>query len=327
MRALHLCVLAASAALPASAFYLPGVAPQSWRDGESVQVKADSLTSTKTRIPYDYYSFPFCKPEKQTEEGETLGEVLAGARMETTTYDVAMGVNAKCRVLCQVNLGEKEIKQMKMLIDQQYAVNLVVDNLPGVMKYDNLDNDSQDDVMFGLGYWVGGIIMDDKDLADAASGSSGSSDRQRRSLRSDSAASGRGLQGETVDSADSISSITFDEAAKTYVNADRFINNHVNLKLWWHKPASTDTVMNEWGVNGRRLEEGGDSDPKRIVRFEVQPLSYQHHYDTKLEVFDPQTVTTCTKTSEMYAAIGNGQNQLLKFKEKSQKIIYSYSVE
>ena len=81
------------------------------------------------------------------------------------------------------------------------------------------------------------------------------------------------------------------------------------------------------GRNGRRLEEGGDSDPKRIVRFEVQPLSYQHHYDTKLEVFDPQTVTTCTKTSEMYAAIGNGQNQLLKFKEKSQKIIYSYSVE
>ena len=54
--------------LPARAFYLPGVAPQSWSDGESVQVQADSLTSPKTRIPYDYYAFPFCKPEKGVEE-------------------------------------------------------------------------------------------------------------------------------------------------------------------------------------------------------------------------------------------------------------------
>ena len=133
------------------------------------------------------------------------------------------------------------------------------------------------------------------------------------------------------------------QAAKTMVNAGRFVNNHIKLKLWWHKPTSTDTVINEWGVNGRRLEEdeeddaasdsssvsgaGGDSDPKRIVRFEVHPMSYQHHYDTKRELFDPQTVTTCGKSSEIYAEIGNGQNQLLNFKEKSQKIIFSYSVE
>lgn len=40
-------------------FYLPGVAPQSWNDGSPVKVEVDSLTSPKTRLPYDYYDFPF----------------------------------------------------------------------------------------------------------------------------------------------------------------------------------------------------------------------------------------------------------------------------
>jgi hypothetical protein len=73
---------------------------------------------------------------------------------------------------------------------------------------------------------------------------------------------------------------------------------------------------------------GSDLGPKRIVKFEVHPMSYQHHYDTKRELFDPQTVTTCnTRSWSIDAEIGNGQNQLLNFKDKSQKIIFSYSVE
>ena len=273
-------------------------------------------------------------------QGETLGEVLTGSRLEATTYDVAMGVDAKCRVLCQVDLGEKEIKQMKMLIDQQYAVNFVVDNLPGVMEFDDGTE------VFGLGYWVGGIIIDQTDIAEAAAGSgSGKRQRRRSLLRSDSAAEkdGRSLQGELDAVSGDTGSITFDKAARTMVNAQRFINNHVKLKLWWHRPTSTDTVINEWGAQGRRLQEGSgseasstdgassDTGPKRIVRFEVHPMSYQHHYDTKRELFDPQTVTTCGKSSPEVSAqvaeIGNGQNQLLDFKAKSQKIIYSYSVE
>ena len=46
----------------AHAFYLPGVTPVEYPVGSLVRVKVNSMTSTKTAIPYDYYSLPFCKP-------------------------------------------------------------------------------------------------------------------------------------------------------------------------------------------------------------------------------------------------------------------------
>ena len=46
----------------ASGFYLPGIAPHEYADGERVEIKVNQLSSTKTQMPYDYYSLPFCKP-------------------------------------------------------------------------------------------------------------------------------------------------------------------------------------------------------------------------------------------------------------------------
>merc|ERR1711865_883995 len=112
-----------------TSFYLPGVAPQSWNDGDPVVVSVDALTSPKTRLPYDYYDFPFCRPEKGVvAAGETLGEIFAGARMESTSYNIQMNTNFKCKVLCE------KILKKKKLVDDQYVVNLMVDNLPGAME-------------------------------------------------------------------------------------------------------------------------------------------------------------------------------------------------
>lgn len=36
-------------------------------------VKAVKLTSVKAQLPYDYYSLPFCKPEKVEYKSENLG--------------------------------------------------------------------------------------------------------------------------------------------------------------------------------------------------------------------------------------------------------------
>lgn len=33
------------------------------------------LTSTKTQIPFDYYSAPYCRASRTTKEAENLGEV------------------------------------------------------------------------------------------------------------------------------------------------------------------------------------------------------------------------------------------------------------
>ena len=47
----------------ASAFYVPGVAPIDFAQEDKVEIKAVKMTSSKTQLPYEYYSLPLCKPE------------------------------------------------------------------------------------------------------------------------------------------------------------------------------------------------------------------------------------------------------------------------
>ena len=54
----------------ASGFYLPGVAPREYADGDRVEISVHKLSSPKTHLPYDYYSLPFCKPEEVTRAAE-----------------------------------------------------------------------------------------------------------------------------------------------------------------------------------------------------------------------------------------------------------------
>uniref|UniRef100_A0A3P8TGB8 Uncharacterized protein n=1 Tax=Amphiprion percula TaxID=161767 RepID=A0A3P8TGB8_AMPPE len=58
-------------------FYVPGVAPRDFRDGETVDIKAVKLTSSRTQLPYEYYSLPFCKPKSVFYKGENLGKWTA----------------------------------------------------------------------------------------------------------------------------------------------------------------------------------------------------------------------------------------------------------
>lgn len=81
-------------------FYVPGIAPTEFakgsRIGENIddvgkdsenkfpipssEVKAVKMTSTRTQLPYDYYSLNFCLPKNGAlhYKSENLGEVLRG---------------------------------------------------------------------------------------------------------------------------------------------------------------------------------------------------------------------------------------------------------
>ena len=73
----------------ANAFYLPGVAPHSYTEGEEVDLKVNKLSSIHTQLPFDYYSLKFCKPEGGVESySENLGEFLSGDRIENSPYKV-----------------------------------------------------------------------------------------------------------------------------------------------------------------------------------------------------------------------------------------------
>lgn len=84
-------VLAAAAVVcTARGFYLPGVAPHSFSDGENVELKVNKLSSVHTQLPYDYYSLKFCKPKEGVKPySENLGEFLRGDRIENSAYDVS----------------------------------------------------------------------------------------------------------------------------------------------------------------------------------------------------------------------------------------------
>eukprot|EP00798_Chlamydomonas_sp_ICE-L_P013447 gene13447-19305_t len=118
----------------ASAFYLPGVAPLDFRKKDMVGLKVNKLSSIKTQLPYEYYSLPYCRPEKVIQSAENLGEVLRGDRIENSLYQVQMRVDEQCKLLCRIpSMSAKDAKAFQNKIDDDYRVNMILDNLPVAM--------------------------------------------------------------------------------------------------------------------------------------------------------------------------------------------------
>ncbi|KAM0933539.1 putative nonaspanin (TM9SF), MFS transporter superfamily [Dioscorea sansibarensis] len=112
------------------AFYLPGVAPRDFHKDDELQVKVNKLSSTKTQLPYDYYFLEYCKPTQIMNSAENLGEVLRGDRIENSVYTFKMMNDETCKVACPVRLNSEAAKNFKEKIEDEYRVNMILDNLP-----------------------------------------------------------------------------------------------------------------------------------------------------------------------------------------------------
>ena len=125
-------VVAAGEQRCADAFYLPGVAPRNFAQGEKVDLKVNSLTSTRTHLPYDYYSHgEFCKPVDGVKmAAENLGEFLSGDRIENSPYELKMRTDEYCNLLCQVTFGAREAQFLRRRVREEYYHNWIIDNLP-----------------------------------------------------------------------------------------------------------------------------------------------------------------------------------------------------
>jgi transmembrane 9 superfamily protein 2/4 len=149
------------------AFYLPGVNPQSFSDGEVVKLKVNKMTSSKTLLPIDYYRLPFCQPEGGARmDNENLGEFLAGDRIESSPFLLKMKEEMYCQQLCITNLGRGEQRGMTpnkvvKAIRKEYHNNWIVDNLSAASKV-------EDDSTITTRYWQGfpvGFVAEDSHLA------------------------------------------------------------------------------------------------------------------------------------------------------------------
>lgn len=117
-------------ASPIHCFYLPGVAPRDFQVGDLLQVKVNKLSSTKTQLPYDYYFLSYCKPSEIMNSAENLGEVLRGDRIENSVYAFKMREEQSCQIACRKPLDAEAAKNFKEKIDDEYRVNMILDNLP-----------------------------------------------------------------------------------------------------------------------------------------------------------------------------------------------------
>lgn len=53
-----------------------------------MNIKVNKLSSSKTQLPYEYYSLPYCRPDTIVNSAENLGEILRGDRIENSVYTV-----------------------------------------------------------------------------------------------------------------------------------------------------------------------------------------------------------------------------------------------
>lgn len=136
-----------------------------------VEIKAVKLTSSRTQLPYEYYSLPFCKPDNIVYKAENLGEVLRGDRIVNTMYTVLMNLDKKCEVLCKkpddpIKLSVDESKLLAERIQEEYYVHLIADNLPVATRLELFPNkeegaeeehrkDTLRDIQFEHGYRLG----------------------------------------------------------------------------------------------------------------------------------------------------------------------------
>lgn len=162
---LHSVVIAAVMLLcSVNGFYIPGMAPVEYEKGQPIEVKAVKMTSSKTLLPYEYYSAPVCMPQGARLEykSENLGEVLRGDRIVNTPFIVRMAVNQTCRIVCQQKLDAKQSSDLDKLIKHEYFVHLLLDNLPVATRF-TLGKSASDDissVQYEHGYRLG-FVKDD----------------------------------------------------------------------------------------------------------------------------------------------------------------------
>jgi len=138
-------------------FYLPGVAPHSYEDGDEVELKVNHLSSSKTQLAFEYYDLPFCKPKKIINAAENLGEILTGNKILNTPYEIRMLKEENCKILCRQVYSKEEAAMFAKRIDDDYTVNMLADSLPAATHIPIHDSDKTF-IAYDHGFRVGGTI-------------------------------------------------------------------------------------------------------------------------------------------------------------------------
>ena len=135
-----------AAAPLSSAFYLPGVTATSYDEGQAVPLYVNHLTpgiagqddQLHSVFSYDYYhpAFRFCRPKDGPKDvRESLGSILFGDRIQTSPFELRMGINETCKAACEeASFDARSAKFTNRRAMQGYNINWLVDGLPAAQR-------------------------------------------------------------------------------------------------------------------------------------------------------------------------------------------------
>ncbi len=129
---------------------LPGWSIKSYKDDEAIPLFVNKVFSDHTQLQYAYYDLPFvCPPLGRRRAGSNLvsghsislnlGEVLRGDRIRNSDYELNMGRDIECRVLCRREVDRAALRRARQLVANGYVAEWIVDNLPGATAFVTVD--------------------------------------------------------------------------------------------------------------------------------------------------------------------------------------------
>lgn len=122
----------------------PGASPEEYSDHEPVPAFVELVESKKTQLPFEYYDLPTCpepaeKIQKRFRQRRNLGSRLMGFKLQMAPYSFPAKVDKECTPLCVVEVGGKKLRWLRKLVDRQYRVHLSLDQLPVLMRSQELN--------------------------------------------------------------------------------------------------------------------------------------------------------------------------------------------
>lgn len=149
-------------------FYLPGVAPTDYKQGDPIPLLVNHLTPSHTIskanskskayvFSYDYYypKFRFCPPEGgPVKQLESLGSIIFGDRIFNSPFEIEMLNNVECKRLCSPNYSKDDSVFVNRNIRAGYQHNWIVDGLPASAK---VRDARSKEIFYGTGFDIGVI--------------------------------------------------------------------------------------------------------------------------------------------------------------------------
>lgn len=142
-----------------------GVTFKSYHDGDTIPLLVNKVYSDESELQYAYTELPFaCPPAGRVKAGRfssgasislNLGEVLRGDRITVSDYQLAMGRDEEAKFLCSKEVDAAGIQKTRLLIQNGYRAEWIVDNLPGATSFMSTDKSRK---YYAAGFKIGEIV-------------------------------------------------------------------------------------------------------------------------------------------------------------------------